>query len=442
MTTVEANEANIAVDHSIGEAQREWLMAWGANSYGQLGLGYANEQESAPVKVPLPPGLAGNGQEAIVGSIHGGGGHSFIVSSDLRCLWAAGWNSRGQLGLGHRQSAANAGFQRIPLPFLDLDANQGTLSGGPTTKGTTLVSVACGWDFSLLVLSDGRVFGTGSNTFGQLGLGQECLGVDGFAPVVPLWPDASHVPDVTRAVRVTHVACGLRHTLFLMNDGSVRCCGSNKRGQLGGSLAAVNHYQCAQIEELATETVTALKCGQHFSVALTSKGEIWAFGDNKHGQLGPNEREDGTVKETNKETFGSFRRVALNTIGSHVRDLDCGWTHMAVLLDNGRVHCWGRHDYGQLGRKVDFGPGSATMEKCQALACGSEHVLALDEQGKLFSWGWNEHGNCGHRSTENAKEPLPVKFTTTKEEEAIICVRIFCAASGHSFAVVKGRRQT
>ena len=72
------------------------LLAWGANNYGQLGAGKKCEQVDTPVEVQLPSNCnieEGNFQLA------GGGGHTLLADNNDR-LYAAGWNNKGQLGLG------------------------------------------------------------------------------------------------------------------------------------------------------------------------------------------------------------------------------------------------------------------------------------------------------------------------------------------------------
>ena len=98
------------------------LLTWGANSHGQLGLGFVSEQESSPV---LVTGVVGGVR---VRDIVGGGGHSLLCDNNGH-LHVTGWNSAGQLGLGHTDPVCV--FTRIKF------------SG-------VIRSVAAGWDFSLL----------------------------------------------------------------------------------------------------------------------------------------------------------------------------------------------------------------------------------------------------------------------------------------------------
>ena len=62
-------------------------------------------------------------------------------------------------------------------------------------------------------------FGCGSNSFGQLGLGKQVKNVSEFTPL-----------KITE--KVIKVSAGMRHSLFLLEDGTIRACGSGKKGQL------------------------------------------------------------------------------------------------------------------------------------------------------------------------------------------------------------------
>lgn len=114
------------------------LLCWGANSHGQLGLGYSSEQEAVPQRLSPPRPLA---------TVVGGGGHTLALDS-AGALFGCGWNQAGQLGLP--EPAAVSRFCRV--------------DGVPAAS-----AVAAGWDFSLALLTDGSVVAAGSNRYGQLG---------------------------------------------------------------------------------------------------------------------------------------------------------------------------------------------------------------------------------------------------------------------------------
>ena len=117
--------------------------AWGANNYGQLGLGTLTEQENRPVMVralPLDPGD--------IVRVAGGGGHTLLLDR-AGAVYSSGWNSVGQLGLGHTQPVSV--FTKVDS-FCD-----------------NIVEIAAGWDFSIFLTEHGEVFTCGNNSFGQLG---------------------------------------------------------------------------------------------------------------------------------------------------------------------------------------------------------------------------------------------------------------------------------
>ena len=68
---------------------------------------------------------------------------------------------------------------------------------------------------------------------------------------------------------VKDVACGTRHALFCMKDGSVFACGANNRGQLGTAEETETNIptKVTKIQHI----VTKIACGSFHSVCLTGK---------------------------------------------------------------------------------------------------------------------------------------------------------------------------
>ena len=358
------------------------LFAWGANSYGQLGIGERSEQSETPTELARPP--------PDVETLAGGGGHSLAVGAGGE-LYSCGWNSKGQLGLGDAEDRAE--FARV--------------GDAPRVR-----AAAAGWDFTVIVGEDGRAYGAGSNAFGQLGLGSKRRGADKFS-------------EIEAVSEVRAVACGLRHTVFLDGGGSVFGCGSAKKGQLGVEGGKGTGDRFTPVKMSIPSPVRQICAGQHFTLALTLDGKIFGFGDNKRGQL------QGSLEDP--AASGPFVLNIDRLTDSPVAMLEVGWTHAACLFEDGRVATWGRNDYHQLGRPdsaraVDFVPGPKRV----SLSSGSEHCVAKDENGdRLVSWGWNEHGNCGDGFTRNVADPTLVKLPETAQ------IVSHFSASAHNFALVK-----
>ncbi|CAG2100695.1 unnamed protein product [Medioppia subpectinata] len=123
--------------------------------------------------------------------------HHTLALTDAGRVYAWGYNDIGQLGNG------NTINQYKPIKVV----------GGLT--GCRVISIACGGNHSLAVTDTGSVFGWGLNGNGQLGLGHT---IKQSLPVrIQYFND----------LKVTKVAAGKCHTMFLSNEGNVYTCGCN-----------------------------------------------------------------------------------------------------------------------------------------------------------------------------------------------------------------------
>lgn len=140
-------------DHSLAILNDGTLHAWGANGFGQLGLGTLDN-------VATPTRVNSDNDWAIIaaGGVHNdesspdlpvNGGHSLAIKTD-GTLWAWGANGYGQLGLGH--------VNDITAP---------TQVG----KDRDWKRVSAGKTHSFAWKGDGSLWGWGNNFNGQLGNG-------------------------------------------------------------------------------------------------------------------------------------------------------------------------------------------------------------------------------------------------------------------------------
>ena len=228
--------------HSLAIGSDGTLWAWGANGFGQLGLGTADANPHArPARVGTATDWA---------AVAAGGACSLALRSD-GTLWAWGAGSLGQLGTGDQSERA------VPVRV-------GTASNW--------TAVACGPDDHCVALrSDGSLWSWGSNDHGQLGLGTA---------------DTSAHPTPTRlgaASTWVAVSCGDGSTFALQSNGSLWAWGANSLGQLGLGDTADRH---APVRVGRASNWTAVSGGCGFTLALRSSGTLWAWGQNDFGQLG------------------------------------------------------------------------------------------------------------------------------------------------------------
>ncbi|XP_026971059.1 secretion-regulating guanine nucleotide exchange factor isoform X1 [Sagmatias obliquidens] len=383
------------------------LFAWGANSYGQLGLGHKED-------VLLPQQLSDFCNPGCVKRITGGGGHSAVVT-DEGSLFVCGLNKDGQLGLGHTEDV----LYFTPCKSL---------------LGCPIQQVACGWDFTIILTENGQVLSCGSNSFGQLG--------------IPHGPRRCVVPQAIEPLRekVVSIAAGLRHALAATASGMVF--------QWGTGLASSGRRLCpgqtlplfltakepSRVTGLENSQAVCVLAGSDHSASLTDAGELFVWGSNKHGQLASHA---AFLPVPRKIEAHCFRNEKIAAVWN-------GWTHLVAQTETGKVFTWGRADYGQLGRTLESHegwkpkkqdpsircsrPSKSTPSSLHCLtgatevSCGSEHNLAVIG-GTCYSWGWNEHGMCGDGTEANVWAPKPVPAL-----RSLSGLRVGCGA-GHSLAL-------
>jgi len=127
------------------------IYSWGANSYGQLGLGHSQD-------MPTPTSVSALNRMG-THTIECGGQHTIAIAAHT--VSSMGRNDFGQLGLNHLDSTSAT----KPLHPQEIQY----LSRATALKTTKMV--ACGASHSLFVLASGELLGCGRNDSGQLGLG-------------------------------------------------------------------------------------------------------------------------------------------------------------------------------------------------------------------------------------------------------------------------------
>jgi alpha-tubulin suppressor-like RCC1 family protein len=186
-------------NHSLALLAGGTVWSWGDNRQGQLGDSSTANDSLAAVQVSTL---------SSVRAIAAGANHSLALLAD-GTVWSWGDNSRGQLG----DSSFFA--SRVPV--------QVVLPGGlPLTRVT---AITAGAEHSLAVRADGTLWSWGSNLSGQLGRASGGL----FNVAVQVAGGGG----VGSLRGVKGIAAGSFHTVVLLSNGQVWGCGDNASGQLG-----------------------------------------------------------------------------------------------------------------------------------------------------------------------------------------------------------------
>jgi alpha-tubulin suppressor-like RCC1 family protein len=220
------------------------VWGWGANRGGEMCLGSSTSHD-LPVELPLTD----------VTAVAGADQHTTYDAGGT--LYSCGQNNDGELGDGTTKHSS------VPVQVTGL-----------TGQVTALVS---GFNNIGVLLSTGAYYDWGYNGGGQLGNGTE-----GTSALVPA--------QVTLPGPVTLVAQGGNdykdgQTLVMLTNGDVYAWGTNESGQLGtGNL--LKHLSPVQIYPPSGVTYESLASGASTSYAVSTTGDVYAWGNNGAGEIG------------------------------------------------------------------------------------------------------------------------------------------------------------
>jgi alpha-tubulin suppressor-like RCC1 family protein len=114
-----------------------------------------------------------------------------------------------------------------------------------------------------------------------------------------------------------------------LSDGSAKCWGYNDALQLGNGTRTETNTPGAPINLGTGRTATAITTGELHTCAILDDGTVKCWGSNFEGQLG-NGNTDNTGTPSNPLNLGIGRTATAITAGSR---------HTCAILDNGTVSC-------------------------------------------------------------------------------------------------------
>jgi len=374
-----------------------------------------------------------------------GGEHTCaVLTNGLVHCWGVG--GAGRLGYGHTE---NIGDDDTPT------------TAGPVDLGSACaVQVAAGGAHTCVLLEGGGV-----RCWGRAAAAE--LGVPPGANVTS--PPAEDIPFTALAgATIVQVAAGSRHTCVRLDDGNVRCFGSNDRGQIGhltitlaGALAtnvdiggsamdisAGEEHTCVRFDDGSTKcwgagdngklgfngladvlpsagsaliatggTVTAVSAGNEHTCAVLNEaaasGVVRCWGRGIAGRL-------GNLDELSVGDTEAPATISALDFGAPATQIRAGGFHTCALVDS-HVRCWGDGISGQLGyadTNDNIGDSLAHplrgdlvtgIEPIAQVVTGREHTCALANSGRVRCWGRPNEGRLGHgdgRSVGNAGAPI------------------------------------
>ncbi len=396
----------------------ERVSCWGSDSRGRLGRGGRGSHvgdNDVPAQFPvlgLPPG------KNVVDLVANSSGRHVCLHWDdgrARC-W--GGNLYGQLGLGsteHWGTVAEETVAALPdLPFEGIE------------------QVAVGPRNTCLLLASGHVHCLGEGKYGARGDGTtDTWGDDEDAETLRGLPRVDVGPRT-----FTTVSLGRDHACGLLDDGTVRCWGSNERGQLGVRdwTASIGDGvgdgrgrglrpddDALKVQELDQVGVTAVQAAWERSCVITAEQSVRCWGGDAHGVLGyPRSLplQCASTSAKGKCDLDTPPPFDVDLGNARIVALSLGQGHSCALDDEGAVRCWGATNWGRLGdgsspgdtppmlpsaRTVDLGDfdHDGRPDPAVQVELGSHHGCAVMQDGGVRCWGRGQTGRLGYASSDN-----------------------------------------
>jgi len=247
--------ASTGAFHSLAVTNTGQVYVWGWNKF--FGCGFflpvhfnaTTHQVDSTLffKVPSPHGYVKAGRSVSAGEAHA------VVLTSAGSVVTWGINHHGQTG------------QPLDEPYT---IQPKPLKVGPGTP-RYVVAISAGFDHTLALGRDGKVWAWGGNASGQLG--------DGSVK------DRTTPQPVKMIGGIRAIAAGAGYSLALDSTGTVYAWGNNVLGQLGDGTR-VGKFEPVKVSRV--DAAQGIVAGGAHAMAVRTDGSVWTWGTNDYGQLG------------------------------------------------------------------------------------------------------------------------------------------------------------
>ena len=306
------------------------VYTWGR---GPLGNG-TYESSNVPICISDIPENALNGRKIV--KVQSNSSTVIALDSEGK-VYTWGVNNNGFLGDGTSENRDN------PVCISDIDNHP--------FNGKNIASIFIYTNNVIAIDDEGKVYTWGNNDYGELGDGSN------VSKSIPIC--ISDLENELKGKKITDIyyvylnLMGSGSTIIALDsNGKVYAWGDNSFGQIGdGTGEGYGDYNNKPIcisdlnNSLKNKKIVQMNIQNSTIIALDDEGKIYTWGGNSHGQLG-----NGTNEASDTPICISDLSNSLN--GEKIVNIElCGYkaSNVIVLDEEGKVHTWGRNNWGLLG---------------------------------------------------------------------------------------------
>lgn len=203
----------------------------------------------------------------------------------------------------------------------------------------------------------------------------------------PAQSDSPRIVQALRSEKVESVSCGQSHAIVVTAEGAAYTMDRGNAAELsigrGAALAASGVLSTLQL----SSRVVAAACGTAHVLIATETGAVFAFGDGRRGQLGLGD-EESRPTPTHVRNLAHLRAVGIAA----------GYAHSCAVTSFGNLFVWGDNRHGQLGdgsHASKVVPQLITSLESVRTVVASSATAAISAGGSSFAWGFGGRHSPG-----------------------------------------------
>eukprot|EP01084_Bolivina_argentea_P044604 82062_1 len=247
-----------------------------------------------------------------------------------------------------------------------------------------VIDIQSGTKHTLFLTAKGKVYSVGSNSSGQLGLGENIRQID--TPTLIPFDD-----------KIKAIACGELHSLFINKSGKLLVCGFNYCGQLGITSEQINDIYDSS--DSGDDTVSIQSSGYSMDESYSDSNDIY------NGNS-PSPGFDSYFNTLNQLqcVFTPIYNEYFENLNVRFSNIKCGSHHSLCITTHGECYTFGYNGFGQTGNGEisEWGRGTCMPYKVDCGSeikfkyglCGKNYSILLTKCNKIIVFGDNTKNQC------------------------------------------------